>query len=1060
MIPCLNKDALRLLVGTADERYEFSPDYFRNTHFPQIMHRYHGNQLIAEITENELFEDLLEVDSSGNRIFFIFGSTGSGKSELLCWIKDRWISQNTNRPVIRISRSELNPQVLIKKCYDTLNIPLEVRIDESRWELLLKKPITLINQIVWTTLAENLESDEEIVPVALLIRPIIEKNITEFTAQVQRGRITKPLEVLHRDQFEDLISNTTLKISLEYESIRKSLSHKLDQFLFEGWDIASLFKRLTNQLKVRSVRPLLLIDDLVQSVNIYATDLLDQLISLEEGYWDVVIGLTPGAIQDSEKGFDLNQRIQNLDTIHDRVKKYWLSDESGKEFYNLNRNQVVPYMANYLEQLKGSQGFTCSKECHHYNDCLSLIQNPVETERDLLDLDIRLLPFNRHMVKRIFDAIPLGKGKLRYMILNSKEIIRFFLKGKRDQIIRVIPLVKREKFADHTDLLVKTFAEWYAPEEGEKSIVTRQLLKHFGYHLGDTTINLHSLEGFSQNETEIKKVDFGSGSEQSEEKATIRDWVEGKQLNSELLEPVKLGVAALVHDIVKGVNISRSFTPKTSSVIQRKDVMNRTRYPISIENTEANPKVININRSYSALQIFNFQLLKPSEKGRVFQKISNEYETAKWVYQAETLQDVWKEKLEEELGVDIPTFAYYFKMWANTCAIFSNSTWASNIKIKSPFNSDLLNLAEQCYQDWYMLRDNLYQPIDTDDISKFDFEQWLQNYIPSRELENYQFGEVSLYAFIKQLKDNYIKYRDLLNETLKKVICSRMSMIPYLLDSNNEQFHQYATEIKAFSEKVHLTLEDYNEFTVLENALVSNHVLDQFTFAESLYKEVSQLKKQFQTLSCDIKSYLIDCGEKFTPNSEVGDAPSWKNLEEDKERFTFLVDDLTRLRNCLSSSPRNVLKQVIHSSAYSDEVVHIQTIWAQILEGANKLFNQQPVGEDLLHHIVVWQSIDFYKLKNQLDIVVKREEIKSNLIRLIRYDLKCDEGNDVTYLLELIDKNIEFRPAIKRQLRLLLEHGYSTLPPVQWRRLLDELKEKFPCMFEGVEIRLVASGND
>ncbi|WP_179087336.1 hypothetical protein [Paenibacillus glucanolyticus] len=138
MMPCLNKNSLKLLVGTADERYDQSPEYFRKTHFPQVMHRFNDNQLIAEVTEGELLEELKEVDSDGNRVYLVFGSTGSGKSELLRWLKDKWLVEVSERPVVRISRTELNPQTLIKKCLNALNLSLDVCIDEDKWGLLLE----------------------------------------------------------------------------------------------------------------------------------------------------------------------------------------------------------------------------------------------------------------------------------------------------------------------------------------------------------------------------------------------------------------------------------------------------------------------------------------------------------------------------------------------------------------------------------------------------------------------------------------------------------------------------------------------------------------------------------------------------------------------------------------------------------------------------------------------------------------------------------------------------------------------------------------------------------
>lgn len=176
MLPCLNKSSIKNLYNTADERYNFSPEFFRETHYPQVLNRYYKNELIEKMTEAQLLEELEEDHSYGNRVFVIFGSTGSGKSELLCWVKDQWEFKGNTRPIIRISRSELNPQMLVKKCYESVGLEIEdIIIDEKKWDLLISKPITIINQMVWTTMSEFFENDDEIVPTTMLLRPVIEK---------------------------------------------------------------------------------------------------------------------------------------------------------------------------------------------------------------------------------------------------------------------------------------------------------------------------------------------------------------------------------------------------------------------------------------------------------------------------------------------------------------------------------------------------------------------------------------------------------------------------------------------------------------------------------------------------------------------------------------------------------------------------------------------------------------------------------------------------------------------------------------------------------------------
>ncbi|MFG0216649.1 hypothetical protein ACFU8X_26695 [Brevibacillus porteri] len=1055
MLPCLNKESLKLLVGTADERYQYSPEYFRNTHFPQMMHRYLGNQLIAEITENELLQDLIEVDTIGNRIFLVFGSTGSGKSELLCWIKDIWGQQNS-RPVIRISRSELNPQVLIKKCFEILGVPLKINIDEKRWELLLKKPVTIINQIVWTTLAETLETDDEIIPVALLVRPFIERNIIEFTKQIEKGYVKKPLEIIHKEQFDDLISSTTLTLNIDYESFRHNLTQKLDHFLFEGWDIGSLFKEISTHLKANNIRPLLLIDDLVQSVNIYATELLDQLITLEEGNWDVVIGLTPGTIQDSKRGIELTKRIRNLDTVDDRVKKLWLSDESGKDFYNLNRNQVVPYMASYLKQLKNTQGFTCSKKCSHYLDCQGLVQVLASQEDSEDDLAVNLLPFTRHMIKRVYDAIPIGKGKLRYMILNSKEIIKFFQKGKRDLISRVVPLVKRETFADHSDLLVKTMSEWYAKDGSNKVVFPRQLLMHFGYNIEDLSINLQSIGHLKSIQRPSPEPDLVINSK--DHSFVIRDWVEGKKTNLELLEPVRFGVASLVHEVVKAIDMSRPFTPRTTSTIQRKEISNRSRYPITFVEKYTNlGDGIEVMRGYSALEVTNFQQLKPAEKVNLFLRISNEHDTARWIFQADKLRLLWRDKLENTLGISLASFAYHFKNWVTEHVEINKIPWTR--EIKSPFTLEVTNLSEQLFQDWFLLRDNMIDPIGLEKVKfeQVNFIKWIREYSPDKELEHFGIGDISFFEFLSEIKEKYILYCETLSQTLRETIEHRSLMIPYLLSSKDAEYQHIASEFVRLQGKSGYEIDDFNSYSEIETMLESRQIIAQFSIDEVLREEVQEIVNKYGLLSQQLVSLTNEYGDHVS-FKEVSKT-SWIGLKEQKEKYMILNDELTRLVNCLSLTPKIALAFLMTTHIESTEVQYIKRLWASLMESGRRLLEQKPVGNNLIHIIVGWQSIDFHEIRNRIQILTQKEFERSNLLEILCRDLGYKDVTNINQLIDAIESDQEIRPAIRRQLRHLLEKGNCTLPPVQWKKLLNDLKGKFPNLFRIVEIKLVANAD-
>ncbi|AYB46276.1 hypothetical protein [Paenibacillus lautus] len=1053
MLPCINRESLKLLVGTADERYQYSPEYFRNTHFPQVMHRYQFNQLVEELTEKELLNEILESDTTGNRLYLVFGSTGSGKSELLCWLKDQWLQMQINRPVIRISRSELNPQVLIKKCYETLGIEPQVRIDENQWDLLLNKPITIINQMVWSTLAEALPSDEQIVPIALLLRPVIEKNVLVFTRQIQKGELKNPLEILTIEQFNDLLANTTMDIEVDFASIRQSLIQKLDHFLFEGKDIKTLFKELSVLIQKLNIRPLLLIDDLVQSINVYATDLLDNLITLEEGNWDVVIGLTPGSFQDSTQGVKLTQRIQTLDTIDDRVKKLWISDESGKAFYNLDRNHVVTYMSKYLKELKSTQGFNCSLQCPHASDCSIIVPKSTGNPSKIEETMLNLLPFNEPMIQRVYDAIPVGKGKLRYMILNTKEIIKFMQGGRGRKIERVHPLIARNKFAEHSDILIKTLAEWYSSESESFITLSRPLLKHYHYNTNELTLELHEL--YENRPHVIKNEErLESPTEAVQSEHLIRDWIEGKIINEQLLEPVRLGIATVVHDVVKGTQFMKKFTSRTSSVIQRKEIVNRSKYPIRLsEVTDMNSSIF-ARRAYPLLEVSNIQQVKPAERAKKFHKIANHFEVAMWVYQADQLQDEWLSKLEEDLDVPLCVLAFQLKNWVNSWMQVHNSKW--NAHIPSPFSIEVVNISEQLYQDWFLLRDNL---VDPSQISvKFNFESWLLNYSPKKSLEQYSLGTETINMFFSRLKLEFEKYKGKLDQEFKVVLNELHEMKQFLQVQDINLYHQCLTLTNNFTNVDYNGIENYTSYRQLEEALYDSGLVADYVATQSARLEVVNLVTKFEEKINQLVKLSIDVTdgnvESFCQKGEV----PWSGIEDQKKLWSKRTQYCSEIYDCLMQTPRFIVGEILKSDYSFTSFDDVKRLWQEIWEYVQSLMNSHEVDPVYKLTLKRWETIDFYQLQNDMHEWNQRSsEVKMLLVRL-QDDMHTSSSDELEKVINRIKREDTIRPAVRRQLILLLEQGYSTLPPLQWRKLLVEFSERFPSVFAGVEIRMVVRG--
>ncbi|WP_284724582.1 hypothetical protein [Laceyella tengchongensis] len=847
VLPCLSSKSLKLLVATADERYSFSPEYFRQTHYPQVLHKYYQHQLVQEITEKELFDELQEDTAIGNRVYTILGSTGSGKSELLCWLRDQCIQQNVYRPVIRLSRTELNPQLLITRCYEALQISEDKAIDDSKWHILLQKPITIINQIVWSTLAEFFDSDEEIVPLALLLRPIIEQNIKAFAQQVKEKNIVQSLEIISEEQLDEIKRSTALPISIPYQSFRHSLRKKLEQFLFSGHDMISILKQLSHITMKKNIRPLILIDDLVQSINIYASELLDYFITLEEGNWDVVIGLTPGALQDSEKGTTLMSRILNLDTIDDRIQKLWLTDESGQVFYTLGRNDAVPYLEKYLIELKSTQGFVCNSNCPHAINCSRFLVG----KRARLSL----LPLNEPLIERIYDGVPSGKGKLRYTILHTREIIRFLLRGTSWGLSRVEALIDRNVYANHPYPLLKILGEMFADHDTDHVFLPEGWVKHCSDQSTSLTLSLQTVK---RNHSSLP-----FHSMKHEEEATpllhLRDWIEGKKVNEELIYSLRGSIATLIHDAIKAIHISRRFTPRQSAVLQRSEISKGIRYPVSFSAVEKKNE-IKVHRSVILLKMYGFQQQKTSQRKKIFSDLSNSWDVAEWIYQGEMVSDQWLTELEKSLGLPTDEFAFQLLTWINSW--LETCKYSSVLSLPSiPISQETQKWVEEFFLDWFALRDNI---IDATKINKIkvnpDFETFFLSRLFPKNLECYRLVNVSLYTFLTELQQAFQLYQSDLRTCLKNKCAEYETMTQYI-----QNYHpSINTRIKTICQQI--KQQEPNPNLIKEVANLETHLLNHGIY-ESYNHWLKQKEASQQLLNSLIHPLVADRNWTVIPKS-------------------------------------------------------------------------------------------------------------------------------------------------------------------------------------------------
>lgn len=515
----LYNSSLAVFAPTADQRYLLGADLFLNTHFSMSLRRYRPNKRVETVHEEELLAEIIKPSTPipGNRLWALYGAPGSGKSELIKWLQLK-ISQDNEglaQATVRIARHELDPLSIIERFQGIL--PDEVIADSTyhRWQMARHKPRTMAKLILLFAL-ENLYEEDDVINALFyrllnVIQPQVE-HILRNRNQSQDSEKHEHLELISLETWEIILKETAIQAPLDFEQFRHQLTVTFRDHLLEGLSLPTILNQISTYFICHfGRRPLLLVDDLVQSLNIFATDLLDYFLSLETGHWDVVFGLTPAAFEASERGRRLLQRISQLDTIDDRVEKLWLSDESGRDSYVLTEDNCVVFAEGYLRQLQDIQGSKHSP----------------------------LYPFNSEALTRLFRGLPPGKGKARYFLRYIKEILT---QGKTPlEILDALEeRVQTEFIARLEDRRLAQIYEIYGPLQSDT---------HRSLILPQSTCNLFALEQ-PLGETAIEPlIQFPNLQHPDleeivdEEKIAIRNWLLGKKVNRQLLHGLRKGIA-------------------------------------------------------------------------------------------------------------------------------------------------------------------------------------------------------------------------------------------------------------------------------------------------------------------------------------------------------------------------------------------------------------------------------------------------------------------------------------------------------------------------------------
>lgn len=253
-----------------------------------------------------------------NRLFFVVGEPGSGKSELCQWLE--YTIDPARHLAVHIPRSQTSAAHVAKL----------VRARLGGRGKLTHAPIQ--RQVEHVTLGAILYLYER--PTALpgdtgqweqlLTGPTLRSGLTQTLAHSLSLPEGLPDRLLHQSGADvGLVISRTTAIAL-----RALLQQFMDQSVWLG-DLQETLGNLMHQALQGGQRPLLLIEDMT-AFQAVGDLLLDYLLDLSSGHWDAVIGVTTGYERTQLARATL---ADDMTHVHHRLRaRFTLTDEAGRAY--------------------------------------------------------------------------------------------------------------------------------------------------------------------------------------------------------------------------------------------------------------------------------------------------------------------------------------------------------------------------------------------------------------------------------------------------------------------------------------------------------------------------------------------------------------------------------------------------------------------------------------------------------------------------------------------------------------------------------------------------------
>ncbi len=798
-LPCMALHGTKIFASTADQRFLAAESTaFLRTHFPMQLQTHRAGRA-STVTEQELLTLLLDHGSTviGNQVIILYGAAGSGKSELVRWLHTQIALRDPARAEVmtRISRTDLDVFHVVQRVQYQYKTHQFQSSAQQRWDECRQKPRTLAKILILTALEQLLSSDDQINALYYQLIDVVQTNLERcFAAMSQPAEdVGAFIELFSREDLAEILHNSAIPVPLEYETLRFHILKAFRDQLLEGLDLPYVLKQISQKVQQeRQQRPILLIDDLVQSINLFATDLLDYFITLEEGCWDVIVGITPNSLEATLRGKELLERIAFLDTIDDRVQKFWLSDEYGLSSSFLSEENCAEYARLYLSEYKRQNQRSCDISCPSFSRCSYL-----EPDRagDLLS------PFNKQVLVRLFRSLPPGKGKARYFTLYLRDILERVNRG--EDLLAILPeYVKSEQAVYHPDKQLVQILELYGPFVGVETM-QEGLTAPSVYRFFDPQIDLASMEQpvtaslyKNQVSAQSQQSDPGARAAIDPGKEAIKAWLEGNAVNKQQLRNLRRGVVKAIKEAFLLDTMTRLHIAQPSRILRWTQTRLDTVPPVQLEGID-DFEGLAIQRAIGPLAylLHDFADATGWAEQELRAQLLDHSSFAAILFQGRAYRQNMREELEAQLGMKVDELAFSLFIVA-TCLNrkpvelppiiqqkmssehVSPPRYPERIEADRPrLPASSIGMIRRLFDDCFKLRENIYDgprlEIMAEKMHQEQAVTLLQNVDCNGITADFRLNEEPLGSFLAMVQDEIVRLTRLrTNPKVKSVLIS------------------------------------------------------------------------------------------------------------------------------------------------------------------------------------------------------------------------------------------------------------------------------------------------